>query len=145
MLQIVHPELWSATALASQQLIHQLPFSIPCWPTAFTGLDLIVNRVTEPHLDSGGAITFYDHLLSLGMDHGANLHLDDLDAELAYLEGTGVFLTGRVLMHSVPAWFGGERVALAHYSKDDVLHRLGCLRPLLPTQLTWWKCHGLGL
>lgn len=101
--------------------------------------------MTEPHLDSGGAIPFYDHLLSLGMDHRAELRLDDLDAELAYSEGTSVFLTGRVLTHSVPAWAQGERVAIAHYAKDEILHRLGCIQPLLPTQMAWWRSHGSGL
>ncbi|KAG9317917.1 hypothetical protein JVU11DRAFT_2149 [Chiua virens] len=88
---------------------------------------------------------FYDHLLSLGMDHQTWLFLEDLEAELAYREGTSIFLTGKVLTHSVPAWSGGERVAVAHYSKDEVLHRLGSARPLLPTQLAWWKSHGSGL
>ena len=142
-LQIIHPELWNVTTLASQQLANQLAFHIPCWPTAFTGLDLIVNQVTEPHLDSGRAITFYDHFLSLGMDHHAELLLDDLEAKLVYSEGTSVFLAGRVLTHSVPAWSGGERVALAHYTRDEVLHRLGCPRLLLPTQVTWWMLRSL--
>lgn len=144
-LLVVHPELWTSNMSASRRLESRLPYPIPCWPTAYTGLDLIVNRITEPHTDTGGAITFYDHLLSLGIDHNATLKLDDFDAELAYSEGTSVFLTGKVLMHSVPAWSRGERVVVAHYSKDDVLDRLGCPRPLLPTQTDWWRSRGSGI
>lgn len=133
-LRIVHPELWTANNAAVDQLVSQLSLSSP-WPTSFTGVDLIVNRVTPPHLDSGGAVTFYDHLLSLGFGHQAILDLDDFGAKFAYAPGTSVFLTGRVLTHSVPVWSSGERVVVAHYSKDDVHDRLGVSRPALPTQL----------
>lgn len=134
-LRVVHPELWTANIAAAEKLVQQLPSSAPSWPTSFTGMDLIVNRVTPPHLDGGGAVTFYDHLLSLGFSHQATLALEDLEAEFAYGPGTSVFLTGKVLTHSVPAWSGGERVVIAHYSKDDVHDRLGIPQPTLPTQL----------
>jgi hypothetical protein len=98
-----------------------------------------VNRTTPPHLDTGGAPSFYDFLLSLGGDHGAVLCLDDIDCQLSYSPGTGVFLAGRVLVHSVSKWVGGERVVIAHYSKDGILNRLGIARPTLPTQLSWWN------
>ncbi|KAG9316935.1 hypothetical protein JVU11DRAFT_3017 [Chiua virens] len=103
-LQIVHPGLWDVNHSATQQLVQSSPFPIRTWPTAYTGMDLIVNRVTEPHLDTGGAATFYDHLLSLGMNHQAKLQLDDIEAELAYSPGTSVFLSGQILTHSVPIW-----------------------------------------
>ena len=134
-LHIVHPELWTANTAGVDQLVSQLSPSSPSWPTSFTGMDLIVNRVTPPHLDSGGAVTFYDHLLSLGFGHQATLDLDDFGAKFTYAPGTSVFLTGRVLTHSVPPWSGGERAVVAHYSKDDVHDRLGVHRPTLPTQL----------
>lgn len=107
-------------------------------------MDIIVNRITPPHIDAGGAPSFYDHLLSLGQGHSASLHLEDLDAQFAYLPGTSVFLTGRVLTHSVPGWVGGERVVVAHYSKDDVHDRLGITRPTLPTVAGWWAFHQEG-
>jgi len=50
--------------------------------------------------------------------------LDDFGTKFTYAPGTSVFLTGKVLVHSVPAWSGGERVVVAHYSKDDVHNRL---------------------
>jgi hypothetical protein len=136
-LHIIHPELWTANTAAVGQLVSQLSLSTPTssWPTSFTGMDLIVNRATPPHLDSRGAVTFYDHLLSLGFSHEATLDLDDFGAKFTYAPGTSVFLTGRVLTHSVPAWLGSERAVIAHYSKDDVHDRLGVPRPALPTQL----------
>ena len=68
-LHIIHPELWTANTAAVDQLVLQLLPLSPSWPTSFTGMDLIVNRVTPPHLDSRGAVTFYGHLLSLGFGH----------------------------------------------------------------------------
>ncbi|KAF8545705.1 hypothetical protein OG21DRAFT_1428787, partial [Imleria badia] len=66
---------------------------------------------TPPHLDTGGAVLFYNHLLSLGQGHSAILKLEDLGASLLYTPETSVFLTGRgVLKHSVPQWVGGDRV-----------------------------------
>ena len=67
-LHIVHPKLWTANNAAVDQLVSQLSPSFP-WPTSFTEMDLIVNQVTPPHWDSGGAVMFYDHLLSLGFGH----------------------------------------------------------------------------
>jgi hypothetical protein len=98
-------------------------------------MDLIVNRSTPPHLDAGGGRSYYDLLLSLGDNNGAMFCLNDVDAQLDYSPGTAVFFTGGVLKHSVSTWTGGERVAIAHYSKDLILDRLGIARPILPTQL----------
>lgn len=119
-LHIVHPELWTANIAATEKLVQQLPSLALLWPTFFTSMDLIVNQVTPPHLDSRGAVTFYDHLLSLGFGHQATLALEDLKAKFAYSPGTSVFLIGRMLIHSVPVWSGGESVVIAHYFKDDV-------------------------
>ncbi|KAM6489179.1 hypothetical protein JOM56_015349, partial [Amanita muscaria] len=105
------------------------------WPSVYTAMDLIVNRSTPAHLDAGGALSFYDLLLSLGDDNGAMFCLNDIDTQLDYSPGSAVFFTGSVLKHSVSDWTGGERVAIAHYSKDD---RLGIARPILPTQLSFW-------
>lgn len=114
------------------------------WPTHYSGMDIIVNRITPPHVDAGGASSFYDHLLSLGQGHSTTLDLEDLDVQFAYPPGTSAFLTGRVLTHSMSHWVGDEQVVIAHYSKDDVHDRLGIARPSLPTNIGWWNLHGDG-
>ena len=138
-LRIIHPDFWNVTFRASQELAQELPFPIPSWPSAYTGMDLIVNRTTPVHCDTGGAHSFYDLLLSLGDNVGAMLCLTDIHAQLDYSPGTAVFLTGSILEHSVPTWEGGERVAIAHYSKDGILDRKGIARPILPTQQSFWN------
>ncbi|KAG6372680.1 hypothetical protein JVT61DRAFT_7440 [Boletus reticuloceps] len=131
--------MWTANGDATKQLIRRLQIPLPTWPTIYGGMDVIVNRVTPKHCDGGGAITFYNNLLSLGQGHDAKLHLDDLEAEFDYLPGSGVWLTGRGLSHSVPLRTKGERVVIAHYAKDDVHDCLGIPRPSLPTQAGWWS------
>ncbi|KAI9574132.1 hypothetical protein HD554DRAFT_2010155 [Boletus coccyginus] len=98
-------------------------------------MDLIVNRVTPLHLDSGVVVTFYDHLLSLDFGHQVILHLDNFEAKFTYALGTSVFLTGRVLTHFVPVWSSSKRVVIGHYFKDDVHDWLGVSQPTLSTQL----------
>lgn len=105
-------------------------------------MDVIANRITPRHYDQGGAVSFYDHLISLGEDHDACLLLDTLHGEFAYQAGTSALFPGKVLAHSVPEWSRGERIVIAHYSKDDVQDRMQVPRPLLPTQLGWWSKHG---
>ncbi|KAH7919748.1 hypothetical protein BV22DRAFT_995979, partial [Leucogyrophana mollusca] len=123
---LIHPGLYSAGTSAMSKLPKHLPLakSAP-WPSVFSGLEVIVNRDTPAHRDSGGAASFYDLLVSLGQKHLAVLKIPDLDAELSYGPGTVVALTGKVLLHEVSSWPGGERYCLAHFMRDSVLNRLG--------------------
>jgi hypothetical protein len=119
-------------------LLEELKRNLPTWPTVYHAMDIIANQVVPQHYDRGGAVTSYDHLVSLGEDHDAHLLLHNLDGEFGYQSGTSVLFSGKVLAHSVPQWSGGERIVIAHYSKNDVQDRLQVARPLLPTQLGWW-------
>jgi hypothetical protein len=138
-LQIVHPEMWLANSKATSLLLEQMNISLPTWPTVYPAMDVIANQLTPWHYDNGGALSFYDHLVSFGQGHDAQFLLDDFHAEFAYQSGTSVLFPGKVLAHSVPEWSGGERLVVAHYSKDDVQDRLEVPRPFLPTQLGWWS------
>jgi hypothetical protein len=138
-LSTVHPEAHKAGLEAISALKGVVVSKTPVtWPSPFSTMDLIANRLTPGHRDPGGAATFYDLLVSLGEGHRAVLHIEDVKADLAYDPGTGVFITGRILEHSVPRWEGGERVAVAYYMKDKVHDRLGVSRPALPTQTGWF-------
>ncbi|KAG2365844.1 hypothetical protein BDR07DRAFT_1276052, partial [Suillus spraguei] len=48
-----------------------------------------------------GSPSLLDLLVSLGRNHHATLALADLKAELDYSPGTMVYISGRVLEHSV--------------------------------------------
>jgi hypothetical protein len=137
-LQIVHPELWETNTKAIPLLLEKLKNPLPSWPSVYPAMDIIANRETPRHFDTGGENSFYDHLVSIGQKHDAHLMLPDLHGTFAYQPGTSVLFSGKVLAHSCPKWSTGERVVIAHYAKDDVQAKLGISRPALPTQLGWW-------
>ncbi|KAG2059843.1 hypothetical protein BDR06DRAFT_865312, partial [Suillus hirtellus] len=85
------------------------------WPSIFSGLEIIVNRVTLSHRDPGGSPSLYDLLVSLEKGHVAKLTLADVEAELDYFPGTMVFISGIILEHStsVGPWGSGERFVIA--------------------------------
>jgi hypothetical protein len=123
---------------AMPQLLMNLSRPLPIWPTLFSSIDVIANRITPAHEDTGGAITYYDHLVSLGQGHEACLYLDHLGGRFLYKPGTSVLFPGKVFSHSVLVWRGG-RIVIAHYEKDDIHNRLSVARPSLPTQMSWWS------
>jgi hypothetical protein len=141
-LEVVHPQLWSANHSAISSLLKDPKIVVPNWPTVYSGMDIIANRVSVEHFDKGGALSFYDHLVNYGQDHDARLCLNDLKGQFVYRPGTSVLFAGKAFKHSVPLWSGGERMVIAHYSKDDVHHRLEVERPTLPNQVGWWRKYG---
>jgi hypothetical protein len=107
---------------------------IDSWPSIFSGLEIIANQVTFSHRDSGGSPSLFYLLVSLGRNHCATFALADLQAELDYSPGTMVYVSGRVLEHSVGPWLNGEWLVIAHFMKDAVHERVGVPRPGFPTQ-----------
>jgi hypothetical protein len=129
--------MWEANTKATPQLIEMLKTPLQSWPTVYSGMDIIVNRLTPRHYDAGGADSFYDHLVGLGQEHNANFLLPDFHGTFAYQPGTSILFSGAVLAHECPEWNIGERIVIAHYTKDEVQDRLQVARPALPTQLGW--------
>ncbi|KAG1790472.1 uncharacterized protein HD556DRAFT_1310675 [Suillus plorans] len=98
------PDLFEAGTLAITRIIEELQGSdrtsppICDWPSIFSGLEIIAKS------DSGGAPSLFDLLISLGSGHEAKLTLADVGAELDYYPGTMVFISGKVLQHSIGPW-----------------------------------------
>lgn len=95
------------------------------WPCAFSGIGVIVNRNTLPHRDPGGCHEWYDLLVGAGTYRKAYLVVKDIGAKFEYNPGTGIAICGKLLMHSVVGWEGGDRICYAHFIRDNVLERLG--------------------
>ncbi|KAG1729647.1 uncharacterized protein EDB91DRAFT_1059927, partial [Suillus paluster] len=131
------PGLFEAGSTAISEVVQQVrraskPDAVP--PSIFSGLEVIANCVTFSHRDPGGAPSLFDLLVSLGSGHEAKLTLRDIGAELDYHPGTMVFISGKVLEHSIGPWIKGERIVIAHFMKDKVHSRVGVPRPAFPTQ-----------
>ena len=102
---------------------------VQSWSSVFSGIAVIANRITVSHRDTGGSDPWFDLLLSSGSHRRAYFRLDDIGAKLSYSPGTVVMACGRVLRHSLPKWYGGERICLAHFMRREVLHRLAVHAP----------------
>lgn len=98
---VVAPELFQTGYHAISEVLTQTqlpkkPVPVHRWPSIFSGLEVIVNRVTWSHRDPGGALSHYDLLVSLGIGHNATFSIGDFEAELGYGPGTMNFISGKV-------------------------------------------------
>lgn len=102
--------------------------NVEAWPSVFSGITVISNRITEHHTDRGAYDPAYDLLLSAGNHFGCDLEVLELGAFFSYPPGTAVAICGRFLQHGVTKWDGGHRLCYAHYLKDKVHDRNGVMR-----------------
>jgi hypothetical protein len=103
--------------------------NILLWQSFFSGIEVISNRKTIKHRDKLSDVADYDFLVSAGRHTEAWLELEDVKVKLHYAPGTVVAVYGKVLNHAVPDWEGGERLCVAHFTRDNVHERLGVARP----------------
>jgi hypothetical protein len=105
--------------------------NVELWPSVYTGMQVIVNRVTPLHRDEGGSPQHYDVLVSTGKHMNTSLKIPELGLSFSYSAGTLVSFCGKILFHEVAGW-KGERVCFAHFVKDTVHERLELRRPTWP-------------
>lgn len=144
-LHLTCPDLHKAGISALEEVqagknMHREYNSIDLWPSCFTGMQIIVNRITPPHRDKGGSPPLYDLLVSAGTHTTAKFILPEIGLELSYLPGSIVVLCGRIFLHKVPGWEGGERICVAHMMKDNVHDRQDIARPNWPLQSRFLSC-----
>jgi hypothetical protein len=98
----------------------RLDNNIHLWCSFFSGIQVISNRTMPNHRDNGSAPADYDFLVSAGDHRNAWLVLEDIKAKLSYNPCTVVAISGRVLNHAMPDWEEGERLCIAHFTRDNV-------------------------
>lgn len=101
---------------------HQECKNVKDWPSVYTGIAVISNRVTDFHLDSGGYPGALDLLLSSGIHTKCKLEILELGTSMGYDPGTAVALCGSFMQHGVKDW-EGDRVCYAHFVKKAVHER----------------------
>jgi hypothetical protein len=136
-LALISPDLYWKAFEAINQLLHGNFLSkrfqvIDSWTSAFSAWQVISNRITPAHRDMGAAPMVYDILTCAGTYRTSILHVHDLGARFHYTPGTVVGLCGKVLLHEVKDWKGGDRICVAHYIRDSIHDRLGVSRPSWP-------------
>jgi hypothetical protein len=133
----IAPDLYQSglAAIERLKLGEGLNKILPCvqlWVSVYSGVALIVNRVTPSHRDPGAAPSSYDFLVAGGDYQQCTLDCADIGARFSYLPGTAIAISGKILRHSVHDWKGGERICVAHFIKDAVHARLMQPRPSWP-------------
>ena len=98
--------------------------ALMAWPSVFTGMAVITNRLTPSHRDDHGHHPWYDLLFSGGRHTAAQLKVVDLGATFSYKPGTLVALCGRTFRHQCMDYVGDDRICVAHYMRYDVMDRL---------------------
>jgi hypothetical protein len=131
---LICPELYSISVNAIQKLkvgkeLFKWDDVVTKWPSIFSGIEVISNRITPPHRDPKAAPPTYDLLVSAGTHTEAWFDLQDVNAHLAYNPGTVIALCGKVLRHGVEKWVGGERICIAHFIRDAVHERFNLPSP----------------
>lgn len=131
---LICPELYSLgneaiRKLKTEPYLEKPHENVQLWPSFFSGIEVITNRITPLHRDPQAAPPVYDFLVSAGTHKEAWLDLPDVRARVEYKPGTVIAVCGKVLRHGVAAWDGGERICLAHFIRDNVHNRLQLPRP----------------
>ena len=94
------------------------------WASPFTGISVMVNRVTPTHRDTQGRHPWFDILVTHGPYSECRMELRSLGVRLEYNSGTMVGVCGKAVPHAVSECIG-EHACIAYYMRDSVHSRLG--------------------
>ena len=132
-LAIIHPTLCKASKCAVRKMKGDSSYKdspgVQAWPSFFSSLSVIANRLTPSHRDANGSFGTTDFLLSAGTHSNVTFRADDIRATFDYSPGSMVAICGRLLRHSVEAWDGEDRVCVAHTVREETLFRYGLDEP----------------
>ncbi|TFY54799.1 hypothetical protein EVJ58_g8649 [Rhodofomes roseus] len=89
------------------------------WPSCFSAVQVISNRVSPVHLDVGASYGSFDVLATVGKFSGGHIQFPTLSIDVDQRAGSVVAFAAHLLPHSV-AEFEGDRVSFAWFLKDAV-------------------------
>ncbi|KAK7467577.1 hypothetical protein VKT23_004630 [Stygiomarasmius scandens] len=124
-LSFIHPDLYTAGQRTLDKCCQENSPATSHWAkkwnSVFTALTVISSRLTVPHIDSKGAVNYFDALIGIGTATKPRLILRELNASFLYKAGTGVFFSGRGWTHEVPDWGNGEQLCYASYMRPEMM------------------------
>jgi hypothetical protein len=147
---LICPDLFSVGAKAIEklkcgenpQIQHE---NVQLWPSFFSGIEVISNRITPMHRDQQAATQMYDFLVSGGNHINTWFELPDVGARLLYNPGTVTAICGKVLRHGVSTWDEKtDRLCIAHFMRDSVHNRLNLPRPGWVSEKCYLKMMDVG-
>lgn len=125
-LMITHPDQYvqcvklSRYVMSQTELVHREP-RVREWPSVFTGISVISNRLTGEHHDVRGTDAGLDLLACAGDPEKSVMDLCDLGIQLKYNSGTVVLLASRVVWYAVHGWERGDRVCFAQWMRARLI------------------------
>jgi hypothetical protein len=149
MMALIAPDLYTIGEEAVMRLkqgdeLFRLDKNVVWWPSIFSAFQVIVNRITCAHCDSGSAPAFYDLLTSSDTHQTCTFQIANMGFGMSYAPGTVIAIAGKVLLHEVEKWEGGERICIAHYMRDMVLDWFELPRSEWVQINNYWKHMGMG-
>lgn len=121
MLRIMHPDqyrmardmLWVSRADTALQPV------LAKWPSVFTAISIIANRISPLHREQHGDNRFFDILLSCGQYTVASIELQPLGFHIPNGPGTVIGCSGKAIRHGT-AESDGTRICVAFYMRTSV-------------------------
>ena len=96
------------------------------WVSAFTGIAVMSNRRSIPHVDRRGSPAWYDLLLTAGSYRRAELRMPEIGLTMDYKSGTVVAICGNALVHEVRDWGDGDQICYTMFMRKEVLAHNKC-------------------
>lgn len=119
--RIMHPEEymmgWNMLRAASQDPM--FTSMINQWPSVFSAVSLVANRVCPYHREAKGDYRLFDILVSSGTYTFAPLQLQPLGFQIPNGPGTVVAFSGKAIRHGVGS-ADGHRICSAFYMRHSV-------------------------
>ncbi|KAK7440443.1 hypothetical protein VKT23_017081 [Stygiomarasmius scandens] len=78
------------------------------WNSVFTSITVVSGRTSVPHVETEGALNYFNALVGIGTAGNPSLNLRELNASFRYKPGCGVFFSGQGWTQELPDWGTGE-------------------------------------
>lgn len=126
-LAIMHPDMYLAGREAMLKLgkwtedNEQADMSsiLPIWPSVFSVVSVMVNRMSPLHTDMNGRPQLFDLLVTVGDYEDLDIVIPTICRSFRYAPGTAIAFSGRMLQHGVRQ-IGDNRAVLSFYMRDNV-------------------------
>lgn len=89
------------------------------------GRELLFNRLSGPHLDSQDPHLAWAALFAAGAFTGGEIYFPQLNLTVRLSPGDAVWVRGRVVVHQILPWAGGQRISIPHFTHTSFWREFG--------------------
>lgn len=126
-LAVMHPNMYMSSREAMLKLGQwtmktdkaHMKSVLPIWPSVFSVMSVMVNRMSPLHTDMNGKPQLFDLLVTVGDYADLDMVIPTISRRLQYNPGTAVAFSGRLLRHGVRQ-VGSNRAVISFYMRDNV-------------------------